>query len=78
MSSVASFNAANGSHLAAHPTLPCPSRQVNACLDLIDKGDNIDNPEPSVVVIEGAHGTGKVSYILQRTPHGVTSSEQGI
>eukprot|EP00752_Nemacystus_decipiens_P013810 g12260.t1 len=32
---------------------------VNACLDLIDKGDNVDNPEPSVVVIEGAHGTGK-------------------
>lgn len=36
--------------------------QVNACLDLIDKGDNITKPEPSVVVIEGAHGTGKVSY----------------
>ncbi|CAM9108718.1 unnamed protein product, partial [Ectocarpus sp. 8 AP-2014] len=34
---------------------------VNAFLDLIDKGDNITNPEPTVVVIEGAHGTGKAS-----------------
>ncbi|CAM9552913.1 unnamed protein product, partial [Hapterophycus canaliculatus] len=32
---------------------------VNAFLDLIDKGDNVNSPEPAVVVIEGAHGTGK-------------------
>lgn len=46
--------------------------QVNAFLDIIDKGDNVTNPEPKVVVIEGAHGTGKVSTVSANLCHAVS------
>lgn len=39
--------------------------KVNAFLDLVDKGKNATHPEPAVVVIEGAHGTGKVKSCHQ-------------
>lgn len=40
---------------------PLTQPQVNAFLDALGKDAQGKTPEPHVVVIEGAHGTGKVS-----------------